>query len=103
MAAFAEAVELQPNESEYQTMLAWTRFAAASDKNAVAGDTRKALQRAADKDQNAAVPRFYLGRVERMLGREREALQHFQAVLAIQPNHTEAASEARVLQQRLKR
>ena len=103
MAAFGEAVELQPNEPEYQALLAWCRFAAATDKNAVASDTRKALQRAADNDQNAATPRFYLGRVERMLGREREALQHFQAVLAIKPNHAEAASEARVLQQRLKR
>lgn len=103
MAAFTEAVELQPNEPEYQALLAWCRFASAPDKTAVANDTRKALQRAADKDQNAATPRFYLGRVERMLGREREALQHFQAVLAIKPNHAEAASEARVLQQRLKR
>ena len=37
-----------------------------------------------------------------MLGREREALQYFQDVLAIKPNHAEAASEARVLEQRLK-
>ena len=37
-----------------------------------------------------------------MLGKEREALQHFQAVLMIKPNHSEAASEARVLEQRLK-
>jgi tetratricopeptide (TPR) repeat protein len=103
MQAFAEAVDLQPGEIEYQAMLAWTKFAAAADKNAIATDTRKVLQRAADKDQNAAAPRFYLGRVERILGREREALQHFQAVLAIKPNHAEAASEARVLQQRLKR
>jgi hypothetical protein len=103
MAAFAEAVELQPNEAEYQALLAWTRFASAPDKNVVANDTRKALQQAADKDQMAPTPRFYLGRVERMLGREREALSHFQAVLAIKPNHVEAASEVRVLQQRLKR
>ena len=103
MAAFGEAVDLQPNELEYQALFAWCKFAAAPDKNAVASDTRKALQRAADNDDTAVTPRFYLGRVERMLGREREALQHFQAVLAIKPNHAEAASEARVLQQRLKR
>lgn len=101
--AFAEATELQPQEAEYQAMLAWAKFAAAADKNAVAGDTRKVLQRAADQDDNSATARFYLGRVERMLGREREALQHFQAVLMVKPNHAEAASEARVLEQRLRK
>ena len=40
--------------------------------------------------------------IERMLGKEREALQHFQEVLRIKPSHGEAASEARVLEQRLK-
>lgn len=100
--AFQQAVELQPNESEYQAMLAWTQFAAAPDKNAVAAQARKALQRAAEQNERSTTARFFLGRVERMLGREREALQQFQEVLRIKPNHTEAASEARILEQRLK-
>ena len=103
MQAFAEAAELQPKEMEYQTLLAWTKFAAAPDKNAVAAETRKTLQRAADANDRSPTARFYLGRVERMLGREREALAHFQHVLMIKPNHAEAASEARVLEQRLKK
>ncbi len=37
-----------------------------------------------------------------MLGREKEALAYFQEVLRLKPNHTEASSEARVLEQRLK-
>ena len=101
--AFGEAVELQPKEMEYQTYLAWTKFAAAPDKNAVAAETRKSLQRAAEGNDRSPTARFYLGRVERMLGREREALALFQEVLMIKPNHTEAASEARVLEQRLKK
>jgi tetratricopeptide (TPR) repeat protein len=103
VADFGEAAELQPKEAEYQAMFAWAKFAAAPDKTALANDTRKALQRAADADQQSPTARFYLGRVERMLGREREALQHFQSVLMIKPNHAEAASEARVLEQRLKK
>lgn len=102
IAAFQSAVELQPNESEYQALLAWAQFAAAADKNAVATQTRRMLQRAAEGNDRAVTSRFYLGRVERMLGKEREALQHFQEVLRIKPNHSEAASEARVLEQRLK-
>jgi hypothetical protein len=99
--AFQMAVELQPKEAEYQALLAWAQFAAAPDKNAVAGATRKALQRAAETNDRSTSARFYLGRVERMLGREREALQYFEEVLAIKPSHSEAASEARILKQRL--
>jgi curved DNA-binding protein CbpA len=102
IAAFQSAVELQPNESEYQALLAWAQFAGAPDKNAVAGTTRRALLKAADASTKSPTARFYLGRVERMLGKEKEALAHFQEVLRIRPSHTEAASEARVLEQRLK-
>ena len=45
---------------------------------------------------------FYLGRVERMLGREKQALGHFMEVLMIKPHHSEASSEVRILEQRLK-
>lgn len=102
VAAFQNAVDLQPNESEYQALLAWAQFASAADKNAVAAQTRRALLKAAEANDRSLTARFYLGRVERMLGKEREALQHFQDVLRIKPSHGEAASEARVLEQRLK-
>ncbi len=103
LTAFQTAVELQPNESEYQALLAWAQFAAAPDKAAVANQTRKALLRAAEANDRSPTARFYLGRVERMLGKEREALQHFKEVLRIKPGHADAASEARVLESRLKR
>jgi hypothetical protein len=35
--------------------------------------------------------------VERMLGRDKEALRHFQEVLDLKPNHAEAASEVRAV------
>jgi tetratricopeptide (TPR) repeat protein len=99
--AFQMAVELQPREAEYQALLAWTQFALAPDKAKLAAETRKALLRAADANDRSPTAKYYLGRVERMLGREREALTYFQEVLTIKPSHTEAASEARILQQRL--
>ena len=102
VSSFATAVELAPNEPEYQALLAWAQFANAKDKNAVANATRKALIRAADMNDNSPTARFYLGRVERMLGREKEALVYFREVLRIKSNHAEAASEARVLEQRLR-
>jgi curved DNA-binding protein CbpA len=83
VAAFQNAVDLAPNESEYQAMLAWALFAAATDKPAVAVATRKALIKAAEANTMSPTARFYLGRVERMLGREKEALACFQEVLRI--------------------
>ena len=99
---FKAAVELQPNEPEYQALLAWAQFAAATDKSTVAQQTRRTLIRAAEANDNSPTARFYLGRVERMLGREKEALYCFYEVLRIKPNHSEATSEARILEQRLK-
>ena len=103
IAEFTTAVELQPQEAEYSALLAWARFAAASDKQAIARETRLALQRAAERLMQSPTARFYLGRVERILGREREALEHFYEVLRIKPNHADASSEIRVLETRLKK
>lgn len=99
---FTTAVELQPNEAEYQALLAWAQFAAASDKSTIANQTRRALLRAVEANSESPTARFYLGRVERMLGREKEALYCFYEVLKIKPNHSEATSEARILEQRLR-
>ncbi len=101
--AFMTAVELHPQEPEYQALLAWAKFASATDKASVASQTRTALARAADASETSITARFYLGRVERMLGREKEALSHFQMVLMLKPGHSEASSEVRILEQRLRR
>jgi curved DNA-binding protein CbpA len=103
LAEFTTAVELQPTEPEYQALHTWTKFAAATDKQAIAHATRTNLMRAAERTMNSPTARFYLGRVERILGREREALEHFHEVLRIKPNHSEASSEVRILEQRLKK
>jgi curved DNA-binding protein CbpA len=100
--AFKQAVALQPNEAEYQALLAWALFASAPDKNALATPTRRALQKAVETNEKSVTARYFLGRVERMLGKEKEALEHFKDVLRIKPNHSEASSEARILEQRLK-
>jgi len=99
---FKTACDLNPHEVDYAAMLAWAKFCAAGDKAAIGADTRKVLERAVFKSNKPERARFYLGRVERMLGREREALAHFELVLQIKPGHAEASSEARVLHARLR-
>jgi hypothetical protein len=97
------AVELNPDEPDYKAMLAWAMFCAAPDKNTAARGTRLVLEKSAQQSPNSPLPRMLLGRVERMLGRDREALAHFQAVLEIDPRHAEATGEVRLLQQRQRR
>ena len=96
-----QAVELAPFEVDYTAMLGWARFCATTDKHAVATEARRALEKAIHKSAKPEVARFYLGRVERMMGREQLALHHFREVLELVPDHAEAASEVRVLEQRL--
>jgi cytochrome c-type biogenesis protein CcmH/NrfG len=98
---YKTACDLDPNEVDYAGMLAWAKFCAAGDKAAAGGDTRKLLERAVFKSHRPERARFYLGRVERMLGRDKEALRHFQEVLDLKPNHAEAASEVRAIEARL--
>jgi Flp pilus assembly protein TadD len=100
-AEFARAVELDPDEADYAALLAWVEFCAAPDKLAAGGGTRTTLERAASMAPRAFTARFYLGRVERILGRDQEALRHFQEVLRLSPHHTEASTEVRVLEARL--
>jgi DnaJ domain len=101
LAEFARAIELNPDEVDYVALQTWAQFCASPDKMAMANNTRTTLDRAIQKSPRAVTPRFYLGRVERMLGRDADALRHFQEVLRLEPHNTEAASEARVIEQRL--
>jgi cytochrome c-type biogenesis protein CcmH/NrfG len=97
----AEAVELAPHDVDYGALLGWARFCASSDKAAVVAETRRALERAIHRSTRPEIARFYLGRVERMVGRDQLALHHFREVLELVPGHTDAASEIRVLEARL--
>lgn len=97
---FNRAVNLDPKNGAAQALLAWAQFCAAPDKAAVANETRRTLATAALNTEEP-VAKLYLGRVERMLGRDKEALRHFQEVLFEHPRNTEAASEVRVLESRL--
>jgi tetratricopeptide (TPR) repeat protein len=100
VAELTRAVELAPYEVDYGAMLGWAKFCASSDKAHVAAEARKALERALNRSPKPEIARFYLGRIERMLGRDQLALHHFREVLERVPGHAEAASEIRVLESR---
>ena len=97
------ACTLAPTNLEYMALFAWAQFCAAHDKQKIYVETRKMLEKAIHRGEKPVVARFYLGRVERMVGHDREAMNHFQEVLLDEPNHREAASEVRVLEQKMAR
>jgi hypothetical protein len=97
-----KAVQLVPTNLMYTSLFAWAQFCAAADKKAIYLETRKALEKAVHRLDNPVPARFYLGRVERMVGHDREAMNHFELVLLDEPNHKEAQSEVRALVQRMR-
>jgi len=103
VAELTRACELLPQDVDYGAMLGWARFCASSDKPGIAIETRRALEKAIHRSPTPEIARFYLGRVERMLGRDQLAIHHFREVLELVPAHAEAASELRVLESRFTR
>lgn len=101
VAELAKAVEINPDEADFSALHAWALFCAAPDKAAVSRQTRALLEKSVRSSPNAINPRFYLGRVHRMLGNDKEALETFRAVLADKPHHYEAQSEVRALEAKL--
>lgn len=103
VAELTRAVASAPKDQNYPAYLAWAKFCAAStaEKPDVAVDSRKALQKAIYNSPKPEVAWFFLGRLERMMGRDKEAAHHFREVLALDPGHAEAAAELRFLEQRL--
>jgi hypothetical protein len=100
-AELTQAVELAPHDVDHGALLGWARFCAASDKAAVAAEARRLLERAIHRSPRPEVARFYLGRIERMLGRDQLALHHFREVLELVPGHADAASEIRIIEARI--
>lgn len=100
IAELQHAVELNPDEPDFTALHAWAVFVAAPDKTAIARQTRATLERAIQRSPRAINPRFYLGRMHRMLGNDREALELFRDVLVDKPHHFEAQSEVRAIEAR---
>ena len=103
IALLARATELAPHDVDHAAALGWARFCASPDKPGIAADVRRVLERAIQRSPRPVTARFYLGRVERMLGRVREAMHHFREVIALEPGHAEAAAELRLLEPRAAR
>lgn len=95
------AMHLVPESFDYQALHAWSSFCAAKDKATAADAARRQLEKASHRAEAPHEVRLLLGRLERAIGREREALRHFRAVLERVPDHAVAAAELRELEAKL--
>jgi tetratricopeptide (TPR) repeat protein len=93
----ARAIELSPNDIDYKCALAWARFCKADNKPQAADAARLVLKQAVIRSEHPVMPYYYLGMLERILGRNSQALSHFQQVLELDPSHREAGTEVRFL------
>jgi curved DNA-binding protein CbpA len=101
IAELAKAVELNPDEADFAATHTWAIFCATPEKATIGRQTRAALEKAVQRSPKAITPRFYLGRVHRMLGNDKEALDLFREILQDKPHHHEAQSEIRAIETRL--
>lgn len=95
--ALTRATELAPDDLEAKAALAWARFCAAANKPAAAEAARQILGQVAHKHERPVLAHYYLGMVERIIGRNAAALAHFHEVLELDPSHREATTELRFL------
>jgi tetratricopeptide (TPR) repeat protein len=94
---FEEAVELNPDEAEYQALLAWATWLCAPDKIQVSAAVQKRLGDAVALSPMCVPAHFYRGQVAKHIGRTQAAIEAFKQVLELQPEHSEAKLELRVL------
>ncbi len=89
---FTKATILNPRDFGYGAALAWAQFLVATKDERVksADKVRKLLGHAIQKSVESSSLRLYLGWLERMLGRPREALQQFSSIQEREPGHAEA-------------
>jgi len=95
--ALLQAIERAPDNHDYKCALAWARFVGAGNKPAAAAAARAILAQVAIKAERPVLAYYYLGMIERIVGRTPQALGHFQQVLELDPSHREAKTELRFL------
>ena len=98
--AFAEALELSPNEAEYLMYQAWSAYKAHPEASAVLDNTRKHLIRATELSPKLSLAHLFLGYISKDEGNEMEAQRRFERAILCNPNCTEALRELRLMSMR---
>ena len=95
-----KAVLKDPSQPDYGVLVAWIKSLAGNPK--VIDDAIGVMTRAIKDDPTSESPRFFRAKLYVKTNKLQEALKDFNELLALNPNHKEAATEARVLKSRIK-
>ncbi|MDH4008722.1 MAG: tetratricopeptide repeat protein [Desulfuromonadales bacterium] len=95
--AFAEALELRPNEAEYLMYQAWSSYKAEPKKKEVMNTALKNLMRATELRPKLSMGHLYLGYICKDQGQKSEAQSHFERAILYNPKCTEALRELRLM------
>jgi hypothetical protein len=91
----SKAVNGDPSQSEYRVLLAWIR-AMGSSPNAI-DEAISVLGKVIEEDADNERALLYRGKLYKRGGKLREAQHDFNALLSVNPQHREAASELRLM------
>ena len=97
--AFAEALEICPNEAEYLMYQTWSAYKF-NPKTTDINKTRTNLLRAIELNPTLSLAHLFLGYVCKDEGNEKEALRRFERAIQCNPNCTEALREIRLMSMR---
>lgn len=98
--AFAEALEISPNEAEYLMYQTWSAYKSTPKATDVIINSRKNLMRAIELNPKLSLAHLYLGYICKDEGNEKEALRRFERAIQCNPNCTEALREIRLMSMR---
>jgi curved DNA-binding protein CbpA len=99
---FQAALELNQEEAEHHALLAWARWCAAQNKDAIFAEVRKGFSRAIELSDRCLPAFLYMGNIYSARGDLDRAYGAFQRVLDINPNHVDAKREVRLIEMRRK-
>jgi DnaJ-domain-containing protein 1 len=98
---FRIAMEMDPETAEYKAHYAWAIFANPdNDREKALQEALPLIREALAKDGTSAAIQFYMGQLQKALGKEKEALHHFRQAFKQDSKHADAQREIRLLELR---
>ena len=98
--AYADALAIKPDDMSAQLNEAWSQFLNSGRHEADFNVARDRFQSAIQRAPQSPRPLLFLAWLQRLYGQLKEAEQTLRQILEINPNHTEAQAELRLLYNR---
>lgn len=100
VAKLKEAIDQNPKEGDFHSLLGWARFCAHRDEPDHVAKAFEDLQRGVSLAPGSVAGYYYLAKLNKACDDEEEARALFRKVLEIDPKHLDASREMRLLKMR---